>query len=525
MNELRGVGTLVRLALRRDRVKLPLCVAAMVAFAAVSASSTKKLYSTQESRLKFAAGAAHNPATHALYGPPNDLGTLGGLATWKMVTLGALLVGLICAFAVVRHTRGDEETGRAELLGAGVVGRRAPLAAGLVVAFGTALTLVPLIALGLIPSGIPAPDAFGFGFEMAGAGSIFAAVAAAAAQLTQTSKAANGIAAGVLGVSYLLRAAGDSAGADGPRWLTWLSPLGWTEKMRPFGDTRWWLLGVWLAATIVVTGAAVIVVARRDLGAGVLPARAGRERAGSLLRGSFGLAWRLHRGVLLGWGVAYAVVGAAVGGIAHSVGDLVGDDPGSRELFAKLGGSSGVVDSFLSAETGLLGIACAAYAVQATLRLRSEETNLLAEQLLATRCKRIAWLASHVGCAVLGTGFLLIVGGLAAGIVHGNVGLLLGAAAARIPAACVLAGVVVALFGVLPRAVGAAWAVLALFLVASEFGSLLDLDHRVRDISPFTHVPDLPGATFRATPIVWLTLVVFALVGIGLAGFRRRDVG
>ena len=35
---------------------------------------------------------------------------------------------------VVRHTRADEETGRAELVGAGVVGRHAPLAAALVVA-------------------------------------------------------------------------------------------------------------------------------------------------------------------------------------------------------------------------------------------------------------------------------------------------------------------------------------------------------------------------------------------------------
>ena len=35
---------------------------------------------------------------------------------------------------VVRHTRAEEETGRAELVGAGVVGRHAPLAAALITA-------------------------------------------------------------------------------------------------------------------------------------------------------------------------------------------------------------------------------------------------------------------------------------------------------------------------------------------------------------------------------------------------------
>jgi len=46
----------------------------------------------------------------------------------------------------------------------------------------------------------------------------------------------------------------------------------------------------------------------------------------------------------------------------------------------------------------------------------------------------------------------------------------------------------------------------------------------VLDLSPFAHVPKLPGADASAAPLLWLALVVVALAAVGLLGFRRRDV-
>jgi ABC-2 type transport system permease protein len=54
---------------------------------------------------------------------------------------------------------------------------------------------------------------------------------------------------------------------------------------------------------------------------------------------------------------------------------------------------------------------------------------------------------------------------------------------------------------------------------------VLKLNQRVLDISPFTHIPKVPGTAVTATPLVWLTAIVALLVAAGLAGFRRRDVG
>ena len=47
----------------------------------------------------------------------------------------------------------------------------------------------------------------------------------------------------VLGASFAIRAIGDA----GPHWLSWLSPLGWGQAVRAYGDERWWVLLLLLA--------------------------------------------------------------------------------------------------------------------------------------------------------------------------------------------------------------------------------------------------------------------------------------
>ncbi len=101
----------------------------------------------------------------------------------------------------------------------------------------------------------------------------------------------------------------------------------------------------------------------------------------------------------------------------------------------------------------------------------------------------------------------------------------LGAAAVQLPAVWVLAAITIALFGLAPRLVMAGWGALALFLVLGQLGPVLRLRQWAMDVSPFTHVPKLPGGEMRYAPVAWLVAVTVVLTAAGLTGFRRRDLG
>jgi ABC-2 type transport system permease protein len=529
---LAGTGELVRLALRRDRVMLPAWSLAIAATVVATAASFADLYPTAASRAAFASGIADNAATVALYGRVYD-SSIGGLTAWRIGTVAMTLAGLVSLLAVVRHTRAEEEAGRLELIGAGVVGRHAPLAAALAVVVGTDVAIGLLACVGLVVVGLPLAGSVALGLAVTASGWVFGAVAAVSAQLVESSRAANGIAAGVLGSAYLLRAAGDTAGEGALSWLSWLSPLGWAQRMRPFAHERWWPLVLSLALAAALLGAAWSLVARRDLGAGLLPSRPGPAHAAPSLRSPLALAWRLQRGALLGWTAGFLVVGAALGSLAQGVTEIVESSPQLQRVLIEIGGQEGIVDAYLAATFGFVGIVAAAYGVQATLRLRAEETTGRVEPLLSTAVPRVRWALSHLVFAAAGSAVVLTAAGLAAGLAHGlrtgdvagQLPRVLGAALVQLPAAWVLAGVTVVLFGLAPRLSAASWAVLAACLLLSQLGPVLHLDRWVMDLSPFTHVPRLPGGEASAGPLLTLVAVAAALTAAGLTGFRRRDVG
>ncbi|GGV20637.1 hypothetical protein GCM10010182_48340 [Actinomadura cremea] len=65
---------------------------------------------------------------------------------------------------------------------------------------------------------------------------------------------------------------------------------------------------------------------------------------------------------------------------------------------------------------------------------------------------------------------------------------------------------------------------MALATLVTLVGPMLDVGRWALDVSPFTHIPKLPGADFTATPLLWLLALTTALTAIGLLGFRRRDL-
>ena len=531
MTGLVGTRALVRLAMRRDRILLPVWLAVFVGMAASSAAAGVDLYPTVQSRVLAAMSLNGTQTLVALYGRIYDPTSIGGIAMIKLGGIGAVFVAVLAILIVVRHTRAEEEAGRLELVGSTVVGRYAPLTAALLVALGLNLALAVLTAFGLIAAGLPADGSFAFGLAWAGVGIAFAAIAGVTAQLTRSARAAAGIASAVLGFVYVLRAIGDTAGRTGPRWLTWLSPIGWGQQFRPYAGNRWWVLPITVGFTVAVAAGAYALLARRDLGAGLVPDRPGPAMAAPSLRSPLALAWRLQRGGLLGWAAAFLLLGLVFGNIAASIGDFV-STPETRDFITKLGGEKGLVDAYIRICLSMIGLTASAYGVQAAMRLRSEETGFRAESILATATGRIRWAWSHVFVAILGTTLLIVVAGAGAGLAHGaqvhDMGEgfgVFGGALAQVPAACVLTGIVVAAFGLAPRLVAAGWVALVAFVLLGELGPLFGFDQWVMNVSPFTHVPKIPGAELTVTPLLMLIAVTALLITVGLVGFRRRDVG
>lgn len=44
------------------------------------------------------------------------------------------------------------------------------------------------------------------------------------------------------------------------------------------------------------------------------------------------------------------------------------------------------------------------------------------------------------------------------------------------------------------------------------------------DLSPFFHIPTIPGGEMTATPLVSLVAITAVLAVAGRVGFRRRDI-
>jgi ABC-2 type transport system permease protein len=531
MSTFTGTRALAKLAARRDRVMLGAWIYVLTALVAGTAYSFKKLFPTPAGRAEFAFTAGHNPALLSLYGPLYG-DSVGSLTAWRYGGFAALGAGLMSIFIVVRHTRADEETGRLELVGSAVVGRNAALAAALLIAMGANLGLFVFMTAALALLGLTVTGSMALALAIAGSGLVFTAVAAACAQVAGTARGARGLAIGVVGVTYLLRAIGDSSGPHGPRWLTWLSPTGWAELIRSFGTIRWWVLVLPALIAIVVAVAAAVLAVRRDYDASMLPQRPGPAAARGWLRSPFALAWRLHRGGLASWLIGALIFGVIVGSAAKGIGGLLSSSQ-IRHIMTALGGTSAITNAYLAAIMGFCGLIAAGYAVSVVLRLRSEETSDHADPVLATRTSRVRWGLPHLVIAAAGTVAILVVAGLAAGLGYalrsggtGEIGPLVVAGLAQVPAALVIAGFAAALFGLVPKAsVGGGWSALGVVVLILFLGAALKLSHWVLDISPFQHLPKLPGGTVTAPPLAWLSLIALALGGAGLAGLRRRDIG
>jgi ABC-2 type transport system permease protein len=520
-----GLGPMLAIEWRTHRRATLIWMLVLIAGMVGTAGSIAGLYTTPEKIHSYAQAVTSGDALVVINGRVEGIDSLGGIIADEFGFLAAFLLPLLGISVVAQATRGEEETGRLELALAGRVARHVPLLAGLMVAFAAILTTAIAFALGLTAFGVPATRSLLYAASLGALAFVFAGLAALLAQVTLHSRGVYMWGLLVLAVGYVLRGAGDVTNT----WITWLSPLGWAEKAAPFGAIRWWTLLIPLAVGGLLAVLAILVAGRRDLGSALVRGGAGPARASSWLRSPVGLAAAIHRPAFLGWLAGALILAGLMGALAQQFIDALLGNPAMAEA---LGVSSGQPTDAMVALTQLyVAIIATAYTVQAVGRLRGEETGGRLEVRLSGTLSRIGWLAAHAIVIVTGlvaimvAASLVLAGGMAWSMdVTPNVPRVLAAGAAYLPAELLVGGVALALFGLWPRALPAAWAAVAVVTFIALLGSGLKLPSRVLDLSPTTHVGNPPLGTVEALPLVVLGAIAAVLGGAAAVGFRCRGV-
>jgi ABC-2 type transport system permease protein len=485
------------------------------------AKSIEKMYPTAAALQQAADGLSGNPAMLAMTGPARALDTLGGQVAWQSAAFGAVIAGLMSMLIVGRHTRGEEESGRGELIRSGAVGRLTPLATAVALALTANAVLGTLVATSLIGYGLPTAGSVALGAALTTTGWVFTGVSAVAAQLTFGTRASYAITGVVIGAAYFARAVGDI----GPQAVSWLSPIGWGQATRPYADERWWPLAVSAGFTALLLSAAVWLHGQRDHGAGLWSDRTPQVRDSDF--SSWQLVWHLHRGSLLGWAAATSAVGVGYGALATSAGDVVGDSEFSAEMFA----GPSVTDGFLGTAVLILALLGAAAGVMAAQRPDAEERTRRVDPLLSGPLPRLSWSLQHTAATVATVTLVLLVAGLSTGLGYAlSTGdpadgwPLVEAALTYAPAALVVTAVVRLAHGMSWSTSVIGWLALGWCTVIAMFGPLLDLPALASGLSPFEHVATMPAEPFdgSAWAVLWCVAVLVSALGHAL--LARRDL-
>ncbi|MDR1969995.1 MAG: hypothetical protein LBQ11_01460 [Candidatus Nomurabacteria bacterium] len=534
-----GTWNLIKLIFRRDRVKLPIWIISTVGFLLYMIPLLRNTYAFAPETLETLYqqfGAV--PAGLFLTGPM-DMPDFSSLFTLETVLWWGMLIAFMNTLFVIRHTRQNEEMGAQELIMSGRVHRGAGLLATLLVALLMNIVMMLAIGTGMSLlydswSGSPWLYAAGFG----GLGFAWAVIAAVLAQLFESTRSANATAAILVGIAFMLRGVGDFLGTVGANdivqaaWPSWLSPFGWVQATRSLTFPDWWPLLMPLVFVIVTIPLAFFMLSKRDVGSGLLPSRAGHARASKFLRTPLGLTVYLQKNIFIGWLAGTLAMVGVIGALVPQMSKVYDSSEELRLMIESMGGRGELVSTFLSAMLMIAVLMILAFVIHALSRIRAEEGSGHTENLLATRLSRPKWLFSHLAVTLVGATIMLSASGLVMALaVNGlsewsvNIWDYVLGALSYWPLVALLAGLYIALFGLLPRAAGLVlWIFYGFVVSMSWIGPLLRVDQWIMDLSPISHMASAPAETVKFAPLLVMIAIATVTVALGSVRWRQRNL-
>jgi ABC-2 type transport system permease protein len=520
----RAVVGLVAAAVRTGVLVVAVGVAT-VSYLGLTGSSADDLVDVSQIRV-----IAENPAVRALYGRTIEVASPGSFIVWRYGQLVTMFAAIWAMLTTTRVLRGDEESGRWDLLLAAPVTRRRLLLlvlGMLTVAMGV-VSAALLVAFLLAGSSVRGSLLFASGFGLVLV--TFVGVGAVASQVFAQRRRASGLGGAVIGGAFLVRMLSD--GATGFGALRWLTPFGWLEEVEPFADARLAPLALLAVATAGLAALAVVLVDRRDVGDGLVADADRAPTRPGLLRSPLGFAWRLRLGGLLGWGAAIAALGLAVGGITSAFADFIATHVGFQQVAADYGFAALVsAEGFVGTMAAFTGVVLAFYAIVSVRSVWEDEATGRLELVFAAPLTRSRWLLATVVTSVVAVLCVSAVAVLAtyAGIAVGGAAVTSSAIAAGVantlPVVALFFGMAVLLHGIMPeQATVVCGGAAAVSYLVSFIGPALDWPGWVLWLSPFDHLAVVPAA-----PVDWQAAAVLgalAVAGtlIGFVGYARRDL-
>ncbi|MCL1991303.1 MAG: ABC transporter permease [Defluviitaleaceae bacterium] len=525
---------LAKLMIKRDRFQLLGWLIGLITLVTGVAIAYNGLFGTQEELMGMVM-TLENPAMIAMLGPLDDE-TVAALFVQSMLVMTAIAVALMNIFIVTRHTRADEEEGRLELLRSLPIERTTPLKAvyltvGVV---NVVLALAIGISLGIVGLEVGAvgtdltdfQGALLFGVIIGTTGLVFAAFTALFAQLSANNRSVLSYCFAFLGLTYLLRAIGDLH----TDFLARLSPLGIIFRTHAFVTNDWWPIGVLMITAGVIGAFALYLNGVRDLGAGLIAARPGKDHGSWLLKTHFGLTLKLTKGTLIGWGLTAISLGASYGAIFGDIETFVASNDLFQHIFVGLEGAE-LIAGFMSFILVIMALIATIPVLSLALKLKGEEKKNRLEQLLARPVSRYDILFSYTKIAASFAPVMLFLIAFGLFVTSSAVmadpigfGTILTAMMVYLPALWVMLGIVIFLIGVCPNWTGLAWVYLGYSFMIIYLAELLDLPRWLRDLTPFGHVAPYPAEDIEWLALISLLIVAIAVTGVGFLSYRKRDI-
>jgi ABC-2 type transport system permease protein len=527
-----------RFALRRMLVGSIVFAVFAAAESTAQAIGIVAAYPDVATRAKAVYGLAANAELGLFYGDRHgDIITPTGYMVYRIAPILALVGAIWGLTFMTKMLRGQEETGRWELLLSGQVSARTATAktvmgaaAGIVVSF-VVMSAVLALAGRSNKFGLSVGGALVYTLTVLTAAMVGIGIGALTSQLGATRRRASLYGIVVIVAFYVLRAVGNVV--DSLAWLKNFTPFGWIDKIHPLPHAQLlWLLPIGLVVGMT-SAYAIWLAGKRDMTESYIADTTSARPRLTLLGSQLGFDFRETRAMLFGWLVASVAFAATIASIDKSVAKTL-------STAGKLSKSLGTIAGNPNARIELAYLGATGYLVAIVLMVlvtnglgatREEESSGRLDNFLSGTVGRSYWLSMRLLLLILGVVSITLLTNIltwslaeAQGI-HTSFAMLVFGGLSILGPVAFLLGVGTLLYGAFPRFVTIVmYAVIGWSFTIDIVAPALKTSKYIADTSLLHHLALVPAAHPKWGAFSVLTVSGMFMMCVGILALRRRDL-